>query len=263
MEVGLVVLDGEQVVGLGIDNRLGDVVLASHRVDGDQSTSQGQGLEQVGDGRDLVGLLVSGELPQHQRVVHDESAHDVDGGQSPTCRAAHGLAVDRDVQFRHLVRDRLRPSGKSLAKRLGVEGREDTAKRVGAGHAGRQVEEGGEPSLPHPRPLVHVLPASGAAEHREHGDGDDRQQGVVGVGDAARVFEVAEEGREGEHTEERKEAGEEGKGNQKLMCLQNSLMRCAGPGRGGRRRDHGGRGIDRGVLGASSLGLLGRRERPA
>jgi len=53
---------------------------------------------------------------------------------------------------------------------------------------------------------------------------------VVGVRDAAWVFEVAEEGREGELTEERKEVGEEGKGNQKLMCLQNSLMRCAGPG---------------------------------
>jgi len=53
---------------------------------------------------------------------------------------------------------------------------------------------------------------------------------MVGVRDAARVFEVAEEDREGEHREERKEEGEEGKRKSLLKPLQNSQMRCAGPG---------------------------------
>lgn len=60
-EVGLISFEAEHIVGAMIDDLLSDRHLAAHGVDGDDSAVElagvGHGVEQVGDGGDLVGLL--------------------------------------------------------------------------------------------------------------------------------------------------------------------------------------------------------------
>ena len=66
----MVALQGQQVVGLVLDDLAGDLDLAAHGVDGDERPVElaglGQVIEQVGDGGDLVGLLRNRQLRQGQ-----------------------------------------------------------------------------------------------------------------------------------------------------------------------------------------------------
>ena len=68
----LIVLGGQQIVAAEIDDRLGDVGLAAHGVDGDEAarkrSGRGQFLQQQGNGGDLVGFVGHRPLPQHEAV---------------------------------------------------------------------------------------------------------------------------------------------------------------------------------------------------
>lgn len=68
----LIVLGGQEIVTAEIDDRLRDVGLAAHGVDGNETTRQrsgrGQFLQQQGNGGDLVGLVGHRPLPQHEAV---------------------------------------------------------------------------------------------------------------------------------------------------------------------------------------------------
>lgn len=62
---GLIVLDGEHVVGLAVANRLGNVRLCPHRVDRDDAPFERQRLQQHRNGHLFVGLLRRRHLAQH------------------------------------------------------------------------------------------------------------------------------------------------------------------------------------------------------
>ena len=60
----LVSLDGQEVIGVRVDDGLCDFTLASHGVDGYDATLEIQFAHEFGNGRDLVGLLVDRDLAQ-------------------------------------------------------------------------------------------------------------------------------------------------------------------------------------------------------
>ena len=66
MKGRLVVLDGQKIIGLGIEKALSDVRIASHGIDGDQGASEIDAFHQRRDGGNFVGFFVGRLLPQHQ-----------------------------------------------------------------------------------------------------------------------------------------------------------------------------------------------------
>jgi hypothetical protein len=72
MERRLVILDGQKVVGLGVENRLGDVGIASHGIDRDQGALKVEALDEGRNGGDLVRFFIDRLLAQHQTLVAGE-----------------------------------------------------------------------------------------------------------------------------------------------------------------------------------------------
>lgn len=78
LEVGLVALDGQDVVGLLRDNLLGDSRLTAHRINGDDAAADIQQTQQLRNGRNLIGLVGHGPLAQHQMVFSRPGADQMD-----------------------------------------------------------------------------------------------------------------------------------------------------------------------------------------
>ena len=64
-QFGLIVFDRQHVVGAALLNRPGNGRLCAHGFDGDRAASQRQGRQQLGNGRNFIGLLGCSSLPQH------------------------------------------------------------------------------------------------------------------------------------------------------------------------------------------------------
>src|ERR1700691_1012520 len=78
MKRRLVALDGEQVVGPGIEGRLGDGDLAAHGIGRDQGTLEIEPLDQSRYRGDLVGFFKYRLLAKHQPAVGREGGHQVE-----------------------------------------------------------------------------------------------------------------------------------------------------------------------------------------
>ena len=76
MKRRLVALDGEQVVGPGIEGRLGDGDLAAHGIGRDQGTLEIEPLDQSRYRGDLVGFFKYRLLAKHQPAVGREGRQD-------------------------------------------------------------------------------------------------------------------------------------------------------------------------------------------
>jgi hypothetical protein len=61
----VIVLQRQQVIGLGLDNRFGDALLATPRVNGYQRTANIQHRQQVGNGGNRMGFFTDSLLHQH------------------------------------------------------------------------------------------------------------------------------------------------------------------------------------------------------
>ena len=81
MEGRLVVLDGEEVVGPSIQDRLGDGGLAAHGIGRDQGALEIEPLDEGRNGGDLVGffkyrlLSPCRRMTEHQPAVGREDRH--------------------------------------------------------------------------------------------------------------------------------------------------------------------------------------------
>src|SRR5271157_6094515 len=75
-EDGMIVLECERILRAGIDNCGGNLLLASHRVDGDGRTAHVDHLQQLRDGGDLVRLRLRRELAEHEPLFgHPRADH--------------------------------------------------------------------------------------------------------------------------------------------------------------------------------------------
>jgi hypothetical protein len=72
-ERGLIALQSEEIIGVVVDDLVGDFDLAAHGVDGDERAFElsgvGELVEQLGDGGDFIGLFWNGKLRQSQAGV--------------------------------------------------------------------------------------------------------------------------------------------------------------------------------------------------
>ena len=66
MQGRLVVLHGQEVIDLRVEDALGDIRIASHGVDGDERAFKVDAFQKRRDGGDLVGFFVDCLLAQHQ-----------------------------------------------------------------------------------------------------------------------------------------------------------------------------------------------------
>ena len=133
----------EDVIGLLVDDCLGDVALAAHGVDGHHRALDGQKLEQRRNGDDLVGLVADLGLPEHHALARGEGRDDMDRRFGPLLLvgAPHRLAVDGD-HFGRRLRQRRRPRHETALERDRIEPGEDDAQLV---MRGRAVGEASKP----------------------------------------------------------------------------------------------------------------------
>ena len=151
-ERALVALQGEDVIGFLVEDRLRDVTLAAHRVDGYDRTLDLQHAQELGDGDDLVGLLPHLDLAEYETLSRGESRHDVDRTleillllRSLRTGPAHGFAVDGDDFGRNpgLRRD---PGDKATLEGFGVQGRQNVAQVIMRGRSIRERSEASQKS---------------------------------------------------------------------------------------------------------------------
>ena len=101
-EVGLITFESEEIISAVIHDRVGDLDLATHGVDGDERAGElpvlGKVVEQLGDGGDLVGFLRNRELRQGQTGVGSVGAERMQRLQALAfiVGAPRGLPVDGD-----------------------------------------------------------------------------------------------------------------------------------------------------------------------
>lgn len=90
----LIVLDHQQVVGAPIPDRLGNIRLGTHRIDGDDDPFQRQTGQQFRNRRLLVRLLRRRPLSQHQTGAGGKGTDQMEWRRIHLDRAAAGLAID-------------------------------------------------------------------------------------------------------------------------------------------------------------------------
>ncbi len=126
MQRRLVVFHRQHVVALRADNLLGDVFLATHRVDRDDRALHVDLVDQRGNGRDFVRFLLGRDLAQRQALFARPRTDQVQRPQprSPIVRPTRRLAVDGDRRPRILLRvheTRRDPTLKARLKRFRAE----------------------------------------------------------------------------------------------------------------------------------------------
>lgn len=156
MQRGLVGLDRQQVIGSQGADRAGDLALSAHGIDADQTPFDGQGLQQLRDGRDLVTLVGDLFLTQNQPQAGGEGADHVHCTVPSRGRSSQGLAIDGHVlaQGADHAPD---PAPEDLLELLGIEDAEDPVEGVVGGDAVLKHQEASEPRLLLARPFGHVL----------------------------------------------------------------------------------------------------------
>src|SRR5271155_809670 len=147
-QVRLVVFDCQDIVTASLDDLFGNVLLAAHGVDGDQSPLQIQQFQQPGNRRDFVGLLLDGHLAQAEVGCAGPGTDQVQ--RSPTlgsiARVPQGFAVDSNVSQTKTVGQGLNPLAEAGLEGLGIKPFKDTFKGIVRGDAIGQSQEGLQPS---------------------------------------------------------------------------------------------------------------------
>src|SRR5262245_11368669 len=171
----LVLLDRQHVVAFLLADLGSDPLLAAHGVDGGDGPGQLQGLQQLGHGRDLVGVALDRLLAQRQAVLLGPDADQVQAAaQGPLAgRAAHGLAVDLHALEAAALADGVHPADEAVLEGPGAQGGEDAVAGVVGGDAVGQFQEALEPPPLGVAELLHVVEAVGAAEDGARGEDED------------------------------------------------------------------------------------------
>lgn len=148
VEVGPVVLHGEKVVGVAVEDLLGDLCLAPHGVDGDERAADRQPFEQQRDGGDFVGLGLARLLAEHEALARCPGRDQMErvAVLGAVVGAPRRLAIDG-----HHLGTRLRagprlaearhPLCETGAEQLGVDRVHDVVQRVVAGDAARERQK--------------------------------------------------------------------------------------------------------------------------
>ena len=153
-----------------------------------------QGVEQLGDGGDLVRLAVDLALTEHQSLITRPGADQMQRAVivAAAAGAPDGLAVDRHHLALDLARQGLCPSREAALERVRIDQHEDPPERIVRGDAVRQGQEGLQPSLLAAPVKFDVLPAFRAGNHRAHRDHENVDQPMIAPARHPRIDEPVE-----------------------------------------------------------------------
>ena len=199
----LVLLHGQEVLGLPPANRPRDFLLAAHRVDGHYSPGNIQRFQQFRDGRDLVRLGVHRPLPQRDPVGGGEGADHVKAPRFRPAGGPHRLAVDRHVLQVRPPADLRHPRSEAGLERIGVQVAEERGEGVVARDAVGQFQVLLEPVQLRLAEDLDGHPVVGPRHHRADRQEDDVQELVPTttvepvVGEVGEVDHQAIQGRGG------------------------------------------------------------------
>src|SRR5262249_54224241 len=159
---GLVALDLQQIIRPAAADRLGDVRLATQGIDRYQRPLQFQQAQQLGDGGDLVGLVLDRDLPQGQAVGPDPATDQMQAGAVGAPAAPEACAVDLHLGDAQAVTDGVDPGGETILEDGGCEVAEEVTEGVVGGDAVRQTQaQGAQPGFLGAAEGGHVLEAVG------------------------------------------------------------------------------------------------------
>src|SRR6516164_3625334 len=121
----------EQIVAAARNDRLSDVGLGSHGVDGDEGALEVEALQKRRNGADFVGFVGDRLLTQHQPLPRGPCADHVQRLPAPGARmrAPRGLAVDRH-NVGLVLAQTFDPLGKTGLKKLGIKRVDDVVQSV-------------------------------------------------------------------------------------------------------------------------------------
>ncbi len=180
----LVVLDREQVVrALFLDQEAGGLALGVERIGGDHTPLDGEGIEQLPQGRDLITLGLDRALCQDGALPREQGGEQMRLAAIAPASALEGLAVDgQGFVGRGASLD---PGGKGLLQRHRIHLLEHAAEGgLGGGHEAllSAIEIGPQALELRLGQAGGVLTdgqiAPGAGQGGRQGDGQHRRQGV-------------------------------------------------------------------------------------
>src|SRR3954468_10334213 len=196
MGLGLIALEGQQIVTATVGNLPGNLGSAGECIQADQATAQVQAVEQIGQYGKLALLLLGRPLRQHQPVLDRERADQVQRRAAVPAveRAPYRLAVDRDLPRCGRVRPEHRayPAEEAALEALRVDQHQPPAEGVGRGNAARQLEEALQPVPLAAAVQRDVLEALGLAEHGADRDHQHVDELVLDPPVAAWVLDLGE-----------------------------------------------------------------------
>src|SRR3954470_19615380 len=174
-------LQRQEIVSTLRSDPRGNVLLAPHRVERHDGAVEMQGIEQLGDGGDLVRLAVDRAPTEHQFLITCPGADQMQRAVivARAARAPDGLAVNRDHLALDLTRQGLCPAREAALERVGIDQHEDPSERIMRGDAVRQGQKGLQPSLLAAPVKLDVLPTFRAGDHRAHRDYQDIDQPMI------------------------------------------------------------------------------------
>src|SRR5262249_37433168 len=143
VELGLVVLDREQVVAAAFDNRARDLRLAARGVDGHEAAFEMKEREQAGNRLDLVRVVRGRDLPKDDTICSAPCADHADEASTAGFveRASQGFAIDGHDTLIRGFGNTSHPAGKKSLERRRVELRENATQRVVRRDAIGQLDE--------------------------------------------------------------------------------------------------------------------------
>lgn len=141
---------------------------------------QADQVQQPGNRRDFIALVVGGLLGKHQFRLRRPDADHVDGrlGRGGVKAVTQGFAVDAQPLLPARIDQPLHPRQKATLERLGIERGEHPAERVVAGNPMGQVKKGLQPVPLALAEVLHIRPALRSANHRQNRNGQNVVQSM-------------------------------------------------------------------------------------
>src|SRR3954452_18756795 len=187
-------LQPQEIVGTLRPDPRGDVLLTAHGIERHDGAVEMQGIEQLGDGGDLVRLAVDFALTEHQSLITGPGADQMQRAVivAAAAGAPDGLAVDRHHLALDLTPQGLCPSRKTALERVRIDQHEDPPERIVRGDAVREGQESLQPSLLAAAVKFDVLPAFRAGDHRAYRDHENIDQPMIAPARHSRIDEPIE-----------------------------------------------------------------------
>jgi hypothetical protein len=178
VELTLIGLQGQQIVGVLLDNRARNRRLAADGVNRDQTAPQIERLQQFRDRCDLVGFGGDLALAQYQPIRGGPGAHHVDRrlAAAPIMRTPQLLAVEGDHLATNQRTDGPHPVEEAGLELLRIEHPKDPPKGIMGRDPIREVEKGREPRLLTPAKLGDGFPIIGACDNGTDSEHQDIRQ---------------------------------------------------------------------------------------